>query len=147
MAFDSRGRSSTMSSPRSTPASPPFFMPHVRAGQGVDRGREVGIVADQQHVVAQPGRQRLGVEGPARELRLQLWLHAAELVARDARGVRRAHLGTGQARVDLDADRLQGGARGARLLAPLVGEGTLGVGGALGRISVPQQPNHRDAPP
>ena len=129
------------------PRQPALLHPHLRARERVDRGREVGVVADQQHVVAQPGRQRLGVEGPARELRLQLRLHAAELVARDARGVRRAHLGARQAGVELDADRLQGGARGARLLAPLVGEGTLRVGRPLGRIPVPQQPNHRDAPP
>jgi hypothetical protein len=113
----------------------------------VDGRREVGIVAHQQHVVAQPRRQRLGVEGPARELGLELRFGVADLLAGEPRGLRRPHLGACQARIELHPDRLQRGAGRARLLATLVGQGALGVGRALGRVSMSQQPDHRDAPP
>ena len=66
----SAGRSSTMSSPFSMPASPPFFMrtcAPVRACTAIEKS---GSWPDQQHVVPEARRERLGVERAARELRL-----------------------------------------------------------------------------
>ena len=92
--FSSAGRSSTISSPFSIPASPPFFMPHLGAGESVHRRREVGVVAHEQHLVAQPRGERLGVERTAGELRLELGLDRRAARRRAARSRRPAPWGS-----------------------------------------------------
>ena len=145
IAASSSGRSSTLSSPFSTPARPPFFMRTCAPVQVVDGHREVGVVAHQQHVLAETRRERLRVEGAAGELRLELRLDAQRL-AGQPRGVRGAQLRTRQARVQLHPERGQRAARGARLPLTLLRERPLCVRRSVSRLPMAQQPDHGRAP-
>ena len=107
-----------MSSPLVDAGQPALLHAHLRAGERVHGHREVGVVAHEQHVVAQPGGQRLGVEGPAGQLRLELGLDA-ELLAGQPRGLRGPHLRARQAGVQLTPSACERPPAAARLLASL----------------------------
>ncbi len=132
----SDGRRSTLSSPLSTPASPPFFMPHLRAGERVHGRREVGIVAHEEHVVAEPGGQLVRVERPARQLRLELQLDVRAARTRAGRCRPRAPSDWSGRRPASRPAPERGPGR-ARLLAALLGQRPLGVRRSVCRLSVP----------
>ena len=88
-ARSSRGPSNSLSSPLSTPATPALGQSHLRAGHPVHRQREVGVVAHQQHPLAQVLSHLVGIEGPAGQAlvldRLQAQRLAASLAVWTAR--------------------------------------------------------------
>src|SRR4051812_48464197 len=111
----------------------------------MDRHGEVGVVAHEQHVGAEAGGERLRVERATGELGLELRLDA-ERLAGEPGGVRRAHLGTREACVDLDTELLQRQPGGTRLLLTLLGEWPLRVRGSVRGVSMAQQPQHEPSP-
>ena len=108
------------------PGQTALLHPHLRAGERVHGHGEVGVVAHQQHVLAAPGGERLGVERIAGQLGLELGLGAQRL-AGEPRRLDGADLRAREAGVELHAERRERLARGPRLLLALVGEGALGV--------------------
>ena len=145
----SRGRSSTISSPRvpsrRTRGDAALLEVDARAGEVVDDLGEVGLVADDEHALVRTGGgqqlERVG-DVEAREQRGVLDRLDAEGLAGQHRGVARADLRAREGEVDVDLQRGQRAARDARLLAAAVGEAAVGVGPrvvGLG-LAVPQEP-------
>ena len=97
----SLGRRSTLSSaPSCRPAH--TSSSSLARRSGVDRGREVRLVAHQQHVAAQPVGQALGVEGPAASSSSRRGSRGRGSRGEPRGGIRRLQLG-GEAGVDLHA--------------------------------------------
>ena len=143
IAASSDGRRSTLSSPRSTPASPPFFSRTCAPVSACTADEKSGSwpTSSTSRPPARPPARRRGSDRPRASARAAA--PRPELLAREPRRIRRTYLRARQAGVELHPQRPERGARRARLLAALLGERALGVRRPVCGIAVPQQPDHR----
>ena len=118
--------------------------PHLRAGAVVDSRGEVGVVPDQQDLLAVAVRELAGVERPAAEAVVELDVEPAQLLAHDPRGVGSADHGARHAGIEMDPESRQRGARHARLFLAMLRERPFRVRRTVGRLRVTQQPDHNN---
>jgi exopolyphosphatase/guanosine-5'-triphosphate,3'-diphosphate pyrophosphatase len=117
----------------------------VAAGEVAHGVREVGLVSDQQDILARRGGQLEGIEATAGEPRLVLRLDPERLTGK-RRSVGRTLLRARETGIELHAELLQRRPGETGLAAPLVGERTLRIRRAGLGIAMSQQPNHGEAP-